>query len=217
MNDMMVLDTFGSTVQGGSDAGYFNALYSQNDDPWHVGARWYEERKRNLLLAALPRARFSFAYEPGCGSGVLTAALAQRCDRLLASDFSPTAVQIAARRLAYAPHVEVCRQAVPHDWPEHAEAAFDLIVISEFGYYMPAGDLSELARRTLLSLRPDGCLVLCHWLHPFAERLHETATVHAMFDRQPALSLLARYRDDDFLLEVWSRDGTSVAQQEGLA
>ena len=198
-------------------SGYFEALYHAHEDPWHVGARWYEQRKRQLLLAALPHARFAYAYEPGCGSGVLTAALAQRCDRLLASDFSDTAVQIAGRRLASAPHVEICRQAVPREWPAAADAVFDLIVISEFGYYMPAADLSELARRTLLSLRADGCLVLCHWLHPFAERLHETATVHAVFDQQPALTQLARYRDDDFLLEVWSRDGHSVAAQEGLA
>ena len=34
---------------------YFDQLYQDNDDPWHYQQRWYEQRKRQLCLAALPQ------------------------------------------------------------------------------------------------------------------------------------------------------------------
>ena len=35
---------------------YFDQLYRDDADPWLVRQRWYEERKRALLLACLPSA-----------------------------------------------------------------------------------------------------------------------------------------------------------------
>ena len=32
---------------------YFDQLYQDNDDTWHYQQRWYEQRKRQLCLAAL--------------------------------------------------------------------------------------------------------------------------------------------------------------------
>ncbi len=49
-------------------AGYFTELYRAADDPWRLGGSWYEERKRALTTAALPRARFRSAFEPGAPS-----------------------------------------------------------------------------------------------------------------------------------------------------
>ena len=60
---------------------YVEPLYRQDADPWRVRQRWYEERKRALLLASLPQRRYRHAYEPGCGNGELTAELARRCER----------------------------------------------------------------------------------------------------------------------------------------
>lgn len=33
---------------------HFSALYRGGDDPWQVRQRWYEQRKRALMLACLP-------------------------------------------------------------------------------------------------------------------------------------------------------------------
>ena len=33
---------------------YFDALYARSDDPYELRYRWYESRKRDVLLAALP-------------------------------------------------------------------------------------------------------------------------------------------------------------------
>ena len=39
--------------------------------------------------------------------------------------------------------------------------------------------------------------------------------VHAAFDAAPQLHRLAHHLEDDFILDVWSRDARSVAQREG--
>ena len=33
-------------------------VHRDAEDPWGVDSRWYEHRKRDLLLAALPQPRF---------------------------------------------------------------------------------------------------------------------------------------------------------------
>ena len=38
--------------------GYFEDVWSAGDDPWEHGTRWYETRKYDLTVAALPRSRY---------------------------------------------------------------------------------------------------------------------------------------------------------------
>jgi SAM-dependent methyltransferase len=198
---------------------HFQKLYQQDDDPWQVRCRWYEQRKRALLLASLPAQRYRHVYEPACGNGELTAALAVRADRLMASDVSPIAVKLTRQRLAVRPGgnalVSVQCHRVPQDWP--VDARFDLIVISELAYYLSRLDLAQLRDHCINTLSADGVLVMCHWRHPFQDRVLDTAGAHAMFDASTALHRLARHDEADFLLDVWSRDPQSVAQREGVA
>src|SRR4029079_3586148 len=80
---------------------YFQDFYAAHGaDPWGFEDRWYEQRKRELTLAALPRPRFRRALEPGCSIGVLTEQLAGRCDELVALDPVPEAVARARARTA---------------------------------------------------------------------------------------------------------------------
>lgn len=198
---------------------YFQQLYGQDGDPWQVRQRWYEQRKRALLLASLPQARYRNAYEPGCGNGELTAQLAPRCERLLATDLAAPAVELTRARLlqgAPCPHVTVAQQRVPHDWPRHGEDKFDLIVVSEFAYYLERDALATLVEHSVAALAPHGTLLLCHWRPPFKERIQATARVHAAFHAAPGLLRLVHHAEDDFLLDVWSNDSQSVAQREGL-
>ena len=55
-------------------------------------ARFYERRKRDIVLACLPRPSFRRAFEPGCATGALSVALAERCDELVAWDVAAAAV-----------------------------------------------------------------------------------------------------------------------------
>lgn len=52
---------------------YFDGLVAGNDDPWAFRQRWYEQRKRAITLAALPRPHYRAIFEPGCANGELSA------------------------------------------------------------------------------------------------------------------------------------------------
>jgi SAM-dependent methyltransferase len=194
---------------------YFDELYKSSDDPWNLREGWYERRKRSLTLALLPRPRYRNAFEPGCANGELTAELATRCDALLAADLHETAVRLARERVAGMPQVRVEQRTVPRQWPVET-GPFDLIVISEFAYYLDAADLDTLAARIAASLTTDGTLLACHWRRPFAEALESADTAHALFDARCGLTRLAHHDEADLLIDVWSRDARSVAQREGL-
>jgi LmbE family N-acetylglucosaminyl deacetylase len=180
------------------DPSYFERLYRADADPWDLAGRWYERRKRSLLLAALPRERFRRAFEPGCGPGQLSGLLRQRVDELVATDA--------------APRPGTPRLRIPGEWPD---GRFDLIVLSEVAYYVT--DLAALAGRITDSLDPDGVVVLCHWRRPAPDHPQDAATVHAALPRLTGLHRLAGYADADFLLDVLAADPRSVAEREGIA
>lgn len=190
-------------------AAYFTGLYQRDADPWGLDKRFYERRKRAVLLASLTKARMRRAFEPGCASGLLTAELAARCDEVVAWDLAAAAVEQATARLAEAPHVTVALGAIPDDWPD---GRFELIVLSEVGYYCT--DLTVLSQRIEESLDDGGMLVACHWRHPAAMHPHRAEAVHAAIggDRR----LVVSHVEEDFLLQIWTRDGESVAAAEGI-
>lgn len=195
---------------------YFDAMYAASPDPWGLAHRWYEQRKYALTLAALPRQRYRSAYEPGCSVGVLSERLAGRCDRLLAADAAASAVRAARARLAGLPNVVVERRAVPAEWPE---GRFDLIVLSELGYYLDLPDLGRLVRSAVEALEPGGDLVAVHWRHPVAAYPLSGDAVHAVVAAEPGLANTCRHIEADFLLEVFARTppvARSVAAVEGL-
>lgn len=195
------------------DTAYFDALYAASGDPWRVRDRWYEVRKRALLLAALPAEHYGRAFEPGCGNGEFTVALAPRCEALLATDLHPRAVVHARQRTAQLPQVQVAQGAIPQDWPG---GQFDLIVLAELGYYFDADDWQAVAARVAAALSPTGTLVACHWRHPFAARRQDTAAVHATLAACAPLHEQLCHQEPDLLLHVWTRQPPSVAQREGL-
>ncbi len=193
------------------DAAYFDELHSRREDPWRFLTRWYEERKRAITIAALTRRRYASALEVGCSIGVLTAELAERCDELLAIDISPAAVVRARRRVGTSAQIE--QRDVGEGFPR---GPFDLIVLSEVGYYFSPDAIDAVLSAARDALTPEGELVACHWRHPVADYPLLGDEVH---ERLGALGIprLMRHEEEDFLLEVFSRDSASVARREGLA
>jgi LmbE family N-acetylglucosaminyl deacetylase/SAM-dependent methyltransferase len=175
-------------------------LHRDEPDPWGVDSRWYEQRKRALLLAALPRDRFRHALEIGCSTGALTAALAGRADRVLGVDRSVAALATARRRLAGMPNTEVADLDVPHAWPD--EGPFDLVVVSEVGYFLSPQALDTLVDRISMALTPDGVVALCHWRHPVEGWVSDADDVHRRFLEGSLPPLQAEYRDRDVELRV---------------
>jgi LmbE family N-acetylglucosaminyl deacetylase/SAM-dependent methyltransferase len=193
---------------------YFDDVYARHDDPWGFDTRWYEERKRLALLAALPRRRYDAALELGCSTGALTALLAERCARMLSLDVSSTALARAHERLGERADVELRRAELPGEWPE---GTYDLVVFSELGYYWDAGDLSTAIERMRASLRSGGHLVACHWRHPVTDYPRSGDSVHDALAAVEGLVRLVRHEEEDFLLEVFAAPpARSVAAESGL-
>ena len=139
----------------------FDAYYRADPDPWEVGTSAYEQRKRAVVLASLRRPRYAAAWDPACGTGHLTADLAARCDRVVASDASGAAAVIARERCAGLA-VSVDHRALP-EAPVDPTFAPDLLVVSEVFYYLP--DQVRAATVALLDrvAAPDAELVCVHW------------------------------------------------------
>ena len=192
---------------------YFDGLFDGNDDPWAFRHRWYEQRKRTITLAALPRPRYRSIFEPGCANGELSAGLAERCDRLLCCDTAAAAVQLARTRLSLFDHAEVRQSRLPGDWPHEQ---FDLIVLSEVGYYLDADDLKQLIEHAAQSLTADGQLLACHWRPAIDDCPLNARQVHDLLHEHLHLPRLVLHQEADFLLELWSREPRSVAALEGL-
>ncbi|MHC8299695.1 SAM-dependent methyltransferase [Pseudomonas sp. ZS1P83] len=184
---------------------YFDGLFAGNDDPWAFRQRWYEQRKRAITLAALPRPHYRAIFEPGCANGELSADLATRCDRLLCCDTAAAAVALARTRLSVFDHAEVRQSRLPGDWPSEQ---FDLIVHT--------GDLKCLIEHATRSLTADGQLLACHWRPPIDGCPLNARQVHDLLHEQLHLPRLVLHQEADFLLELWSREPRSVAALEGL-
>jgi SAM-dependent methyltransferase len=192
---------------------YFDQLFAHSDDPWAFRQRWYERRKRALTLAMLTRAHYASIFEPGCANGELSAELAPRGDRLLCCDTSMAAVTLAQARLKDFSHADVQQRRLPQQWPQ---ASFELIVLSELCYYLDHDDLCGLIDCALASLTAGGQILACHW-RPHIEGCPQTADqVHALLQQRLGLPRLAHHHESDVLLDLWGRDGTSVATLEGL-
>ncbi len=203
-------------TNGASLAGsYFDEFYEGRRDPWGFETRWYEERKRALTLAALPRPRFEAALELGCSIGVLTEGLAVRCNTVTAVDIAEQPLHTARARLAAQPGVVFERRTLPAEWPD---GAFDLIVFSEVGYYFSVAELREVLQRCRGSLAPGGVLVACHWRHPVPDYPLTGDQVHVELGALAGIERTVEHCERDFLLEVFElAPARSVAQREGLA
>lgn len=183
-----------------TDPGYFERMYADSDDPWHLAENPYEQRKYALTVASLPRERYRRGFEPGCSIGLLTALLAPRCEELVATDPVPEPL-VAARARVPAPHVAFERSALP-DWPS---GELDLVVLSEVLYFLSADVRAQVLADVVGSLKADGHVVLVDWRHPFAEAACTGDQAHAEFHASPGLTRLVEHVEADFLLEVFCR------------
>ena len=192
---------------------YFERLYSADADPWGFASRWYEQRKYALTLAALPDPIYQRGVEIGSSIGVLTTALAGRCRDLIAVEASAAALDVAGARVPA--NVELCLGSVPDDWPA---GRYDLVVLSEVGYYLDRADLRRLLDLIIRDAAPGATILACHWRHPAPDYPLTGDQVHEEINRRwPRIS---RIEEEDFLLDVLDvrapGEAVSVARRTGL-
>lgn len=142
-------------------ASVFDRLYQKNADPWNYTTSRYEQTKYRISLAALFKERYASALEIGCSIGVMTNMLASRCDALLAVDHSQVALEHARERCKRHEHVAFACLSIPREFPTNM---YDLIVLSEVGYYWSREDLALAHTAITGHLSPQGHLLLVHWL-----------------------------------------------------
>jgi SAM-dependent methyltransferase len=185
------------------DVTSFEEKYQQHGDPWGFSSSPYEPRRYELTVAALPRRRYQRAFEPGCAIGELTFRLAARCTSLLAMDAAPTAVRAARARCATVPGVDVVVGEVPADWPG---GHFDLVVLSELGYYFDVPELVALRDRAVGCLERGGTLLAVHWRGHSADHLLHGDEVHGhLAAGAKLLEHVGRYVEASFRLDIWER------------
>ncbi|MBM6401565.1 PIG-L family deacetylase [Phycicoccus sonneratiae] len=196
---------------GGADrARPFDEMYDHSSDPWNHLGSFYETRKRALTTAALGRPHYPDVLEIGCATGVLTRELASRADRVVAMDVSPRALEVARRDGPAS--VRWVLGTAPSDVPP---GVFDLVVLSEVGYFLRPTELLETLRVARKRLADGGEVVLVHWRHPTAGIPLDGPLVHEQAAAALAdLGHRARYSDADVLLDVWGGPA-SVATEEG--
>jgi predicted TPR repeat methyltransferase len=138
---------------------YFEDLYAGDADPWEFATSDYEREKYDATLSAIGGGHRR-ALEVGCSIGVFTRRLAERCDRLVAVDVAEAALADARRRCADRSNIEFQRMQLPAEVPS---GRFDLIILSEVGYYWSLADLDRFLVWLRQALTADGLFALVHW------------------------------------------------------
>ncbi|MCR6482526.1 PIG-L family deacetylase [Amycolatopsis sp. OK19-0408] len=180
----------------------FASLYAAAADPWSVETKWYERRKRAMVLACLPDEHYGTVVEPACGVGALTRELASRAGHLIAFDPVPAAVSRTRAAVADLSHVDVHIGAVPSAVPA---GPVDLFVYSELLYYLDDAAFEQTVDASVAALRPGGHLLAVHWLPWPPEAPRDGWAVHDRLLAHPELEPLVSHTDEQFVLHVLRR------------
>ncbi|GAA1353866.1 bifunctional PIG-L family deacetylase/class I SAM-dependent methyltransferase [Falsarthrobacter nasiphocae] len=212
----------------------------QDDDPWRTYTSAYEARKRATLIGLLKEARggrvpgsdeselgrgagaddggsdgasadadrpYARAFEIGCSVGALTGDLTRISERVLAVDASAEALEQAQAKQGGRAGVEFRQMLVPESWPE---GSFDLIVLSETGYYLTEADLRATFAKIAASASGGGAVVaLCHWRGDIEGWPLDAAAVHRMARETWPGERVASHEDPDFLIDLFDIAGPS--------
>jgi SAM-dependent methyltransferase len=185
---------------------YFDDIYRKNKDPWNFEQSDYEREKYSHTLRILPQALYSNAFEIGCSIGVLTQRLISHCNRLLSVDVSEYPLATARERLKDAPQVRFQCMNVPHSFPDEK---FDLIVVSEVGYYWSAENLKKAQEKIVRALLSEGHLLLVHWTpvvkdYPLTgDEVHDSFENYA--DVTETLTRLYHHRGEQYRIDLWEK------------
>jgi trans-aconitate methyltransferase len=180
----------------------FEQRYRESADPWNFKSSEYERDRYDTTMAMLTRQSYRRAFEPGCSVGELTARLASRCETLVATDFSPSAVARARRRCEAWPNVDVYRADLAERLPA---GRFDLIVFSEVGYYFDRVDLIRIAFGLVDKLDIGGEFVAVHWRGHSPDHMLHGDEVHRLLARHLPLDWIKGERHTGFCIDSWRR------------
>lgn len=186
----------------------FESLYAREPDPWQVRSSFYEQRKLDVLLATLGRPFYGSAWDPACGVGELALRLSARCTTVLATDLAASAVELTRHRCAGESAITVAQLTLPAA-PEPPQT-FDLVVLSEFLYYLDADDRAAALDLVDTLTSSDAEIVSVHWRHhPHDAWLSGVDTEAEIAGHLSAhgWSQTVSHHDEQFVLDSFRRGG----------
>ena len=185
-----------------TSAEFFERMYAKSEDPWNFAGSAYEQARYEATVDALRGRRYESAFEPGCSVGALTVKLAEVCDHVLAVDVSESAVKRARERCEGLPQVTV---EVGGLQKRLDMRAFDLVVLSEIGYYFEPAEWERMCRAMVASMQRDAALIAVHWLGNSADHRMSGDEVHQILTEQGNLRRGHSARFESFRLDRWTK------------
>jgi hypothetical protein len=147
-------------------------------------------------------------------SGIGVPRLVDRCDHVTACDVAQAALDATRRRVGERPNLTLSRSSLDGEWPT---LDVDLVVISEVAYYLSAGTLRRVLDRECARLAAGATLVAAHWRHTVADYPLSGDEANALIRETADMTRMARYCDDDVVIDVLRKGATSsVAVSTGV-
>lgn len=168
----------------------FERKFLENIDPWDYTHSKFEHFKRRILVRACGLYKHGRGLDIGCAIGETTHCLAPFCMSLVGLDASATALKEARRRLGVDNRIALVKAVVPEKMPH---GPFDLIVVSEIAYYLPAHKLFSLGRKVIAALAPRGRIVILHHRRFFEDAAQLSGLAHRRLYRQMKKTLRIRF------------------------
>lgn len=192
-----------SPASNAASPAFFEAKYRRTADPWCFETSPYETARYDAALHAISHRRYGRAFEPGCSVGAFTRRLARICDEIVATDVSATAVKIAQSRCRLLPNVRIDRAGLPESIPS---GPFDLVVLSEIGYYFDVAQLDFVLWSLMDELTPGGVLLAVHWLGTSPDHRLSGDQVHQRIREIAPLKLILSERYEASAVECYRLD-----------
>jgi trans-aconitate methyltransferase len=177
---------------------FFEAKYKAEADPWNFSHSAYELGRYDSIINAISHRRFQRGFEPGCSIGVLTERLADHCDSVEAIDVSNTAITQAQKRCAHLRNVVIRCAGLPEGVPD---GKFDLLVVSEIGYYFMTPVWQYIFSALVDSLPLNATVLAAHWLGHSPDHCISGEKVHEIVLAEPRLRLEHSERNENMRLD----------------
>jgi 2-polyprenyl-3-methyl-5-hydroxy-6-metoxy-1,4-benzoquinol methylase len=191
---------------------FHSEIASDFHDSYSRDANRHERLKVwRAILAKHAPARAGFAYDIGCGSGMVTCEVAARADAVCAIDGSAAMLSIAAKTVSDHGFANVSfREARLPIADTSGMTKADLVVSSSVIEYL---DSIEDALRFLKALaKPDGVIVFSVSNRSSLSR-KLVRLVHSLTGRPPYFGLLKHFLDQDDIRRLANEVGLEVVEQ----
>lgn len=185
----------------------FDRMYTEEGDPWKVGSSWYEQRKIAVVMACLADPQYGRCLDPACGTGHLARTLAGRCGEVAAYDASEAAIEVARRTCADAGNVRLDVRRIPYQG-EDPGGPFDLVVLSEFLYYLDAATRRAAVDSVLARAADRFELLAVHWRDRPEDGTVSGDDAHGELRescKDRGLRHQVAHFDEEFVLDVFTR------------